>query len=156
MGTASTEKIVLRLANVNDLPAIAGLEKACFSDPWSAETIQHDFVDGPGQYWVAVQGEEVCGYFCLWFVADEVQLVNIAVHPDQQGQGIGSSMMEKVIREAKDRQAVYLFLEVRESNEPAIHLYEKYGLELRAKKEKAYSSPAESGRLMALDLGERA
>lgn len=156
MGKTSTTKVILRLANVNDLPAIANLEKACFTDPWSAETIQHDFVDGPGQYWVAVQGEYVCGYFCLWFVADEVQLVNIAVHPEQQGQGIGSMMMDKVIREAKDRQALYLFLEVRESNEAAIHLYEKYGLELRAKKEKAYHSPTENGRLMALDLGAEA
>ena len=90
----------------------------------------------------------------LWFVADEVQLIRIAVMSDQREQGIGTQLLARAIEEANDRKARYLHLEERESNTVALDLYQRAGFVVRTKREDAYSNPREDGYLLTRELEE--
>lgn len=146
------QKVVIRNAIANDLPGIEKLEQQLFSDPWSADILCHDLLKGPGYYLVASCQDEVVGFICLWFVADEVQVVRIATAKQMQRQGIAEELLRRGIAEARDRKAVYLHLEVRKSNVPAIALYKKMGLTVRGNRKAVYEKPIEDGYIMALDL----
>ncbi|MBV9750076.1 MAG: GNAT family N-acetyltransferase [Acetobacteraceae bacterium] len=56
-------------------------------------------------------------------IADEAELLTIAVHPAARRQGIGRTLLTAVLSEAARRGAVTVFLEVAESNAPAHALY---------------------------------
>ena len=51
--------------------------------------------------------------------------------------GIGSKLLEELIKKAKDTSTL-ITLEVNEENKPAIHLYEKYGFKLLGKRKNYY------------------
>jgi ribosomal-protein-alanine N-acetyltransferase len=83
----------------------------------------------------------------------EAHILNISVHPEEQGQGIGRKMMENLIEKAK-WEAETMFLEVRPSNPGAIALYQKLGFNEVGLRKGYY--PAEHGRedaiMLALEL----
>lgn len=68
---------------------------------------------------------------------DEVEILNIAVHPKYQSQGIGTNLMHKAINYYSDVTSV--FLEVATDNQTAISLYKKIGFEIVGKREKYYN-----------------
>src|SRR5689334_15610897 len=73
----------LRPATAADVPAIAALERAVFSDPWSAESIRETI----GMPWIFTHVAEesagrILGYVFCREVAGESELLNIAVDPD--------------------------------------------------------------------------
>jgi ribosomal-protein-alanine N-acetyltransferase len=75
---------------------------------------------------VIEQAGQVVGFCILQPVLDEANLLLMAIHPNQQGKGLGYQLLEQSITLLKN-QPVQIFLEVRESNQAAIALYEKSG-----------------------------
>jgi ribosomal protein S18 acetylase RimI-like enzyme len=61
------------------------------------------------------------------FVVDEASLLNIAVEPTQQKQGIGRLLLDEVLAQASAKKATTVFLEVRASNQRAIQMYQQAG-----------------------------
>lgn len=146
--------INIRRAIADDLPRLEQLERACFPDPWSGASLRHDLLQGPGYYVVATRENTVIGYLSLWFVADEVQLIRLAVDPAVRRCGIGRRLLAHGLKEARDRQVAYFHLEVRVSNWAAVELYRSAGLTVRSTRRNAYEKPVEDGYLMAIDVGE--
>ena len=75
---------------------------------------------------VIEQNHQVVGFCILQPVLDEANLLLMAIHPSQQGRGLGYQLLEESITLLKNN-PVQIFLEVRESNQAAIALYEKSG-----------------------------
>lgn len=146
------QEIVIRSAISKDLPVIEYLEKCSFPDPWSPSTLSQHVLKGPGYYLVGSLDDKVVGFLCLWFVADEVQIVRVATDPAFRRKGIATALIKRGIAEARDRKAVYLYLDVRESNEVAICLYRKLGFDVLGKREGLYEKPLEAGYTMAIDF----
>ncbi|RTE86839.1 MULTISPECIES: ribosomal protein S18-alanine N-acetyltransferase [Gammaproteobacteria] len=77
--------------------------------------------------------DQIAGFYICQHVADEVTLMNIAVHPKFQGKGLGSALLNDMLMRYSDfsdqewQVNVPIYLEVRESNTAAIRLYERYG-----------------------------
>ena len=93
-------------------------------------------------------GEEILGYCGLLAIPDEGELLNIAVRQDSRGQGIGTRLMEELIRASKPLGVRSVFLEVRESNLTARGLYEKFGFRQTGLRRNYYQMPQENAVIM--------
>lgn len=113
---------MIRLMNASDVAVVAEIEKLVQSHPWTKK----QFEDSVNTYQVTVieQQGQVVGFCILQPVLDEANLLLMAVHPSQQGKGIGYQLLEASLAMLKN-DPVQVFLEVRESNIAAIKLYEK-------------------------------
>jgi ribosomal-protein-alanine N-acetyltransferase len=76
---------------------------------------------------VAEKSEQIVGFAVVQFVVDEASLLNIAVEPTQQKQGIGRLLLDEVLAQASAKKATTVFLEVRASNQRAIQMYQQAG-----------------------------
>ena len=136
--------------NKDHVAQVAALEKLCFGDPWSEGSIASE-LDNPLSLWlVAEQDGAVCGYVGSQTVLDETDMMNIAVHPDCRRQGIAAALIEELVSRLKERGSHILRLEVRESNTPAIALYNSMGFTQLGIRKNYYRNPKEN----ALILGK--
>jgi ribosomal-protein-alanine N-acetyltransferase len=126
------------------------IEQQVYNYPWSEGIFKDCFTAGY-KCWVCEDMEKVVAYSILSLAAGEAHIMNICVDPAEQKQGIGKTMIEKLIEEVRDRKINSLFLEVRPSNTAAIALYEKLGFNELGLRKNYY--PAEDGREDALMLG---
>lgn len=136
--------------NESHVAQIAELEKICFSDPWSENSVASE-LNNPLSVWlVAEENGIVCGYVGSQTVLDETDMMNIAVHPDFRRKGIAAALIAELVRLLKERGSRILRLEVRESNAPAIALYETMGFTQLGLRKNYYRNPKEN----ALILGK--
>ncbi len=141
-----------RFYTEEDLKDIAELEKMCINPPWSYKALC-DFASCPtSRILVASYNYEVYGYITYSEVVDEVQIANVAVHPEQRRRGIGENLLRTLYANSKQNGISIITLEVRESNEPAIRLYRKCGYKEVGRRKKYYTSPSEDALLMNLNL----
>ena len=64
------------------VPQVAELEKLCFSDPWSEQSIASELDNVLALWYVALDDDRVVGYIGSQTVCGETDVMNIAVHPD--------------------------------------------------------------------------
>ena len=107
-----------------DVEVVAKIEKSVQSHPWTLKQFE-DAVTAYQSTVIEVQGQ-VAGFCILQPVLDEANLLLMAIDPAQQGQGLGYQLLEASVVMLKNN-PVQIFLEVRESNQAAIKLYEKSG-----------------------------
>lgn len=113
-----------------DLPEVIDIERASFTNPWSAALFLQELHVAFSRVILARRsGEPVGGYLCRWFVADEMHVLNVAVDPRHRGQGLGTLLMREALQEARERRAVAVTLEVRRSNLAGRRLYDSFGFE---------------------------
>ena len=87
-----------------------------------------------------------------WQIQDEIQISNIAVHPDYRGRGIGEMVMRQVMDMSKKKGGGYIILEVRPSNRAALSLYKKLGFRLMGIRRGYYRNPPEDAFLMGRSI----
>lgn len=138
------------MARKKDLEAVWAIERASFSHPWTLAMFQEELAKIPSTLYVLteVPGNRVLGYSCFWSLSGELQLVNIAVHPDLRGQGLGGKLLTHLLREAESREAEKIFLEVRPSNRAAIGLYERLGFKVLYRRPRYYTPEGEDALVM--------
>ncbi len=123
---------------------IAQLEKQCFSDPWSEKSIASE-LENPLSLWlVALQGDLVVGYVGSQSVLGEADMMNIAVDEAYRRQGIGKNLVLQLVEKLKEQGVHSLSLEVRQSNAPAISLYEEMGFQQVGLRPNYYRNPKEN------------
>ena len=89
--------------NESHVAQIAELEKICFSDPWSENSVASE-LNNPLSVWlVAEENGIVCGYVGSQTVLDETDMMNIAVHPDFRRKGIAAALIAELVRLLKER-----------------------------------------------------
>ena len=131
---------------------IAELEKLCFSDPWSEKSIETELSCRLSVWLVALEGEQVVGYVGSQTVIDESDMMNIAVHPDFRRRGIAEALVADLEAALRQRGSRALTLEVRDSNAPAIALYEKLGFAQVGLRKNYYRNPKEDARILRKEL----
>lgn len=120
--------ISIRQAQLYDLTAIDKIEQACHLSPWSKSLLAASFSDKNHNYVLELDGQ-IKGYFFTSLIADELTLENICIDSNLQGKGLGHKMMEQLLALAAELECYCIFLEVRQSNAGAIHLYQKFGFD---------------------------
>ncbi len=110
---------------------VAELEKECFGQhAWSEKLFLEEIPQENKHYIVAIDEEKVIAYGGFAQVLDEAHIMNIAVNVNYRKQGIGSIIVEQIVKKAKELNIASITLEVRESNIPARNLYEKHSFYL--------------------------
>ena len=106
----------------SDIDRVAEIERLVQTHPWSKQQFQESLASY--QCTVNEQSNQAVGFCILQPVLDEANLLLMAIHPSQQGKGLGYELLDYSIQQLKNN-PVQVFLEVRESNLAAIRLYEK-------------------------------
>ena len=135
---------------IEHIPQIAALERACFSRPWSEESLQGELWNDSAVIIVA-EGEDgtVLGYAGLQTVLDEGYINNVAVDEKFRRQGVADELIAAFVRFGQAKLA-FLTLEGRASNAPAIALYAKHGFTEVGRRKNYYEAPREDAVLMTL------
>jgi len=110
-----------------DLDEVLAIEHASFPSPWKREHFLQEIHSHLSFPFVAVCEGSVIGYVCLMSLFEEAQIMDIAVAPEHRAKGVGRMLLEQAIAVAREKGAERLVLEVRQSNVPAIRLYEYFG-----------------------------
>ena len=136
------------------LGELEALESLCFSLPWPADLLSRCMNDGGIDFFVAEDEDSgaVLGYAVLGHVLDEGSLDNIAVSPARRREGIAAALLYELLRRAEALSLAFVTLEVRQSNAPAIALYESFGFSPVGLRKGYYEKPREDAVLMTLSL----
>jgi ribosomal-protein-alanine N-acetyltransferase len=135
-----------------DIENVIAIERASFQFPWSTRFFLDELqVDCARSILAEVEGR-IVGYVLFWFLPEEVDIHNIAVHPDFRRQGIGRLLLEQVVDAARRQERLRVTLDVRFSNAPAQNLYRSFGFVIRGLRKGYYSDNGEDALVMALEL----
>ena len=126
--------------NLQDLENIKGCLLTDFDNFWSYNILKQELENGKSKYFVAKQENEIVGFAGILLIIDQVNIMNIVVKKDKRNFGIGSSLLEEIIRYSKIHNATSITLEVNEKNIPAIKLYKKYGFKQVGLRRKYYNN----------------
>jgi len=140
--------MTIETMNAGQLAQIAALEKICFSDPWSENSIASELDNKLAHWLVALEGETVAGYIGSQTVMGETDMMNVAVHPDFRRKGIAEALINSLVEDLKAMESCSLTLEVRASNAPAIALYEKLGFFQIGRRKNYYRNPREDALIL--------
>ena len=145
--------MIIREMKLEDVPAIAELEKVCFSDPWSENSIASELNNRLSYWLVAEYSGTIAGYIGSQTVLDWTDIMNVAVAPEYRRQGVGEALLNGLTDHLYRTGTKVFSLEVRVSNAPAIALYEKLGFTQAGRRPKYYHHPREDALILRKELG---
>ena len=114
-----------------------------YGAPWTLEQFTADLNSATTNYLFLEVKEELVGFISYRQILDEVEIDEVLIFKEYQHQGFGYQLMQKFLKVASEKQGQTIFLEVRQSNLPAIALYEKCGFKQIAKRKNYYQHPVE-------------
>ena len=156
--------MLIREMTLQDVPAVAEIEKMCFSLPWSEQSLIDSVKREDTMFLVCEEFDEknsddtgdensnIVGYIGMYLSFDEGDITNVAVSPAHRKKGYGEALVSKAKELAKEKQLEMILLEVRVSNAPAISLYKKMGFEELGIRKNFYEHPVEDAIIMKCPL----
>lgn len=120
---------------------LAALHATAFDAPWDA-TAFADLLAGPGVFVV----ESADGFILMRAVADEAEILTLAVRPDARGRGEGGRLTAGGVASAAARGAERVFLEVADDNVSALAVYRRAGFSEVGRRPRYYARPDGSRR----------
>ena len=137
---------------VSEAGRLAEIEKECFSHPLEEKQIAALLQNENTFFLAAGEGDILTGSLWVQTVLDEGYIGNVAVRPAYRRCGIADALLRELAAFAEKNHLVFLTLEVREGNVPAIALYEKNGYHRVGLRPGYYSDPREDAVLMTYYL----
>ena len=147
-----TDMKSILLADESHAPLIAALEARTFSHPQSEKSLRELLGSEQGFAVVCLESDKLASYCTLTSVLDEAQIINVATAVEYKRQGCAKAIFERIFEECIRRGIISISLEVRESNLPAIALYEGLGFYVAGKRKNFYTDPRENALVMIKNL----
>ena len=144
--------MTLREACERDLPALAAIEQACFSDPWSEGALRAHLASPAARTLVAEEGDCLLGALLLSVAGDEGEVYRLGVLPRARRRGLGRALMRGGLALWRAAGVRHLYLDVRAGNTPAIALYRSLGFTECGRRAGYYRAPREDAVLMEREL----
>ena len=120
-----TPPLDIRRLTYADLPQVIAIERRAFPTPWSLAMFVLELSKPSGICLVAIDDDRVVGYLVCSRYDIVWHVMNIAVDDRRRRTGIATALLEHLFDQA-DQPGEQYTLEVRESNGPAIALYEQF------------------------------
>lgn len=140
--------IEIREMQFDDLDGVMEIENVNFSKPWTETGFFTFLIRDDTLFLVAAEDDEILGYCGIVMAQDEGDITNVSVVKKLQNKGIGQRLIRELLERTKSRGVQKVFLEVRVSNQQAIHVYEKMGFEQISIRKNYYEAPVEDGLVM--------
>lgn len=137
-------EIIIENMKLQHLDGVVNIENICFANPWSKTDLERQLNLDTSHFAVATLDGNVVGYMGLQIFCGEGYVTNVAVLPNFRRMGIA----KKLIEHQMQNEMSFITLEVRESNLPAIKLYESCDFENVGIRPKFYTNPTENAIIM--------
>lgn len=147
MATVAAAPLNFSPINADNYDAAFRLQCACHSHPWSRGTFA-SCLTPPYFAWQLKDDDQLIGFYVGLQVLKEATLMDIGLLPSFRGQGISYYLLEHFFARCREKAIEEIWLEVRVSNQGAIHLYQQTGFELIETRKNYY--PCAEGREDAL------
>ncbi|MGQ9837148.1 MAG: ribosomal protein S18-alanine N-acetyltransferase [Cyanobacteriota bacterium] len=133
----------LQVLDSTALPQLLQLDQLCFGGHWGEQSYQTE-LERPSSLVLGAflknefskdefspnsSGQKLVGFGILWRIEDEAHIISLAVHPAHQRRGLGRTLLVELLNQARDWGCVWATLEVKASNQAALHLYESVGFQ---------------------------
>ena len=143
-----SKNIVVKLMQFSDLK---NLNLAEFDDFWNMEILQDELKSEYSKCLCAILDNEIVGFAGILKILDEANIMNIVTKIDKRNLGIGSKLLEMLIKKSSELKCKSITLEVNAKNLHAIHLYEKFAFKRIGLRKKYYNN-TDDAILMRYDL----
>jgi [ribosomal protein S18]-alanine N-acetyltransferase len=154
VGSSATEMMVegsffvdIRDLAYSDLPRVIAIERRAFPTPWSLAMFVLELSKSTGVCLAAVHSGRLVGYLICSRYDTVWHVMNVAVDIDRQHRGVASALLAELYERVGDARARFT-LEVRRSNEVAIHLYEREGFRAAGLRRRYYQDNGEDALVM--------
>ncbi|MBT8763416.1 ribosomal protein S18-alanine N-acetyltransferase [Desulfohalobiaceae bacterium Ax17] len=148
------EEKILKLT-AKDLAELVALERLCFATPWTEKQFRlclaqdHLYVLG------LKSGGRLLAYISFFLVGEEMEILNLAVHPKKRRQGLGTKLLCTALNFFRRKNGKKVFLEVRPSNVAALNLYKRAGFIQAGLRKNYYPDNGEDALVMVLKITNR-
>ena len=140
--------------SLEDLISIKDILTTEFDDFWNYEILKSELESNNSYFFVAknISGE-IVGFAGIKVILDEANIMNIVVKKDFRNCGIGAILLKNIIKKARELEIKKIYLEVNDTNLPAINLYKKFNFKQIGIRKKYYGN--NNGILMNLSLEQK-
>lgn len=114
-------------ADACHVAVLADIQAACFDHAWGQDAFAKLLALRGHRAWILCENERPLGYALMQIVADEAELLSIAVLPDQRSQGRGKQILGETLKRCSLLNISKIVLDVATDNVFAIRLYEGFG-----------------------------
>lgn len=155
-GKAENGKIELRPMTLADLEQVVAIDRASFPTPWPKNAFLYEIKRQRNAICRVAEsvGPEnkrmIVATIVIWLIVDEAHIGTLAVKPGYRGRKIAQKLLAHSLIEAYQQGARRAMLEVRESNQAAQNLYQKFGFEAVGLRQDYYKDTHEDAILMTL------
>ena len=148
----SLHPALVRKFDPRDAPAVAEiLRDSPEAAEWSVKSIEQ--LNQRGELgWVVENDGGITGFLVARAIADEAEVLNLCIDRAKRRIGNATALVRVALRQLPRLGAKVLFLEVRETNLPAISFYEKHGFIRDGFRPGYYQNPTEAAVLMRREL----
>ena len=116
---------------------------------WSKESFYNELANNLARYWcIKDENKKICAYIGYWMICEEAHITTLGVHPEYRRLQLAQALMIKAIEDCYGEMIKYITLEVRESNNPAISLYEKFLFDSIGVRKNYYQDNGENALIM--------
>ena len=153
MTMLTTGELQPRSLDLGDLETCIAIEQVAHAYPWSKAQMLSALQRNGG--WALESDSELIAFAIVSKVLEEAELLNFVVEPRFQGRGVGTCLLQHVLERLRSEEKLERFyLEVRESNIPALSLYQAAGFAEVGIRKAYYPAPGgrEDAILMAMQI----
>ncbi|WP_316900572.1 ribosomal protein S18-alanine N-acetyltransferase [Pseudodesulfovibrio indicus] len=137
---------------VSDVDDLIELEGRCFEYHWTRDQFLLGLESGAYRIIGVRRGTILSGYMAFSMIMDEMEILNLAVHPDHRRQGLGEALLARSFEICAAEGITKSFLDVKVSNDPALALYRKFGYKKIGVRKKYYPDTREDALLFRYDF----
>lgn len=138
--------------DISHLKEIVLLESICFNQAWSIRQYR-DFLNRDSSRVLGISKHGgLKAYIAFQILLDEAEIINLGVHPECRNAGMGKSLVAKALDTCRRAGVKTVFLEVRSSNIPALHIYHGLGFTSKGCRKAYYQDNLEDAMVLGIDL----
>lgn len=146
--------VEVRRCERNDLREIQEILKAApEAAVWSEAALAKALEEDASYFLVAEQDREIAGFVVGREIAEEAEILNLAVKPEYRRRGIGQSLVRALLEVLAGTGVVKVYLEVRESNQGGIAFYRRLGFQEAGRRDRYYHQPEEAALVLEAKIG---